>query len=310
MFCKEGFSHGEVTGTRILLKGSYVALVTPFHGDGSINFEKLKDLCEWHVQQGTDGIVAIGTTGESSTMTHDEDDAVAQCVLDTVAGRIPVIVGSGSNATDTAVKSSKRYAEMGADGVLVITPYYNKANDMGMTRHFEMVADSVDIPVVLYNVPGRTGCNLAPHVVERLSKHPQICGIKEASGDIGYVAKIARFASDDFVITSGNDNMIVPVMSLGGVGVISVFANLCPAICKEMTDAWHRGDAAHARALQLKYLELIDTLFVEVNPIPIKEAMNIMGMNIGGYRMPLCEMADANREKLRQAMEVLTCASR
>lgn len=291
-------------------QGSYVALITPFHGDGSVNFDKLKELCEWHIAQGTDGIVALGTTGESSTMTHEEDDDVAQCVLDTVAGRIPVIVGSGSNCTETAVMKSQRYASMGADGLLVITPYYNKANDQGMIRHFETVADSVDIPITLYNVPGRTGCNLAPHVVERLSRHPRINAIKEASGDIGYVAKIARYVSDDFALLSGNDNMIVPLMSLGGTGVISVFANLCPSICKDITASWLRGDVLRAKELQLKYLELIDALFIEVNPIPVKEAMNIMGMEIGGYRLPLCEMADANREKLRKAMEVLTCASR
>ncbi len=254
--------------------------------------------------------MALGTTGESSTMTHEEDDDVAQCVLDTVAGRIPVIVGSGSNCTETAIMKSKRYAEMGADGLLVITPYYNKANETGMARHFEMVADAAGIPVVLYNVPGRTGCALSPAAVETLSRHPLIRGIKEASGDIGYVAKVARHVSDEFALVSGNDNMIVPVMSLGGVGVISVFANLCPAICRRITDAWLEGNAALARELQLQYLQLIDALFIEVNPIPIKEAMNLMGMEVGGYRMPLCEMAPANREKLRQAMEVLTCAPR
>ena len=280
-------------------------MVTPFHEDGSVNLGKVKELCEWHIAQGTDGIVALGTTGESSTMTHEEDDEVAQCVLDTVAGRIPVIVGSGSNCTQTAIESSKRYAAMGADGLLVITPYYNKANDQGMIRHFESVADAVDIPITLYNVPGRTGCSIAPHVVERLSRHPHINGIKEASGDIGYVAKIARYISDDFAVVSGNDNMIVPVMSLGGTGVISVFANLCPDICKDITSSWLRGDVQRAKELQLKYLELIDTLFVEVNPIPVKEAMNMRGMDIGGFRLPLCEMADANREKLRRAMEVL-----
>lgn len=307
---QEVFSHGEVSNGTLRIQGSYVALITPFHADGSINFSKLKELCAWQIDQGTDGIVALGTTGESSTMTHEEDDRVAECVLDAVAGRIPVIIGSGSNCTDTAVMKSRRYAGMGADGLLVITPYYNKANDTGMIRHFETVADSVSIPLTLYNVPGRTGCALAPHVVERLSRHPNIGSIKEASGDIGYVAKIARYISDGFALVSGNDNMIVPVMSLGGAGVISVFANLCPAVCKEMTDAWRAGDTARARALQLHYLNLIDALFIEVNPIPIKEAMNLLGMEIGGYRMPLCEMAEANRARLRQAMEVIPCASR
>lgn len=291
-------------------QGSYVALITPFRADGSVHFEKLRELCDWHIEQGTDGIVALGTTGESSTMTHEEDDAVAQCVLDTVAGRIPVIIGSGSNATDTAVMKSKRYSEMGADGVLVITPYYNKANDQGMLRHFLAVADAIDIPMTLYNVPGRTGCTLKPHVVETLSRHPNIVAIKEASGDIGYVAQVARFVRDDFALLSGNDNMIVPVMSLGGSGVISVFANLCPALCKEITGAWLNGDARRARELQLQYLPLIDALFIEVNPIPIKEAMNMIGMEIGGYRLPLCEMSEGARGHLREAMEVLGCALR
>lgn len=288
-----------------MIKGSYVALITPFHPDGSVNFEKLRELCEWHVQQGTDGIVALGTTGESSTMTHEEDDAVAQCVLDTIAGRMPVIVGSGSNDTNTAIMKSKRYADMGADGLLVITPYYNKANAQGMIRHFSAVADSVDKPIVLYNVPGRTGCNLSLDALKVLAQHENIRGIKEASGNISYVAQVAKLVSEDFCLVSGNDDMIVPVMSLGGSGVISVFANLCPAICHELTDSYLAGDVAHARDLQLKYLELINALFVEVNPIPIKEAMNQAGMNVGGYRLPLCEISESGRETVRRAMEIL-----
>lgn len=287
------------------LRGSYVALVTPFHADGSVNFEKLKELCEWHVKSGTDGIVALGTTGESSTMTHEEDDAVAQCVLDTVAGRIPVIVGSGSNATDTAVMKSRQYARMGADGVLVITPYYNKANDAGMIRHFEAVADAIDVPMILYNVPGRTGCSLSVPAVERLSRHPRIAGIKEASGSISYVAQIARFISEDFSVVSGNDDMIVPVLSLGGTGVISVFANICPRQTHDMVEAYLTGDTGRAREMQLHYLDLINKLFIEVNPIPVKEAMNMLNMDVGGFRLPLCEMEEAHREVLAQALRVL-----
>lgn len=288
-----------------MIQGSYVALITPFHPDGSVHFEKLRELCEWHVQQGTDGVVALGTTGESSTMTHEEDDAVAQCVLDTIAGRIPVIVGSGSNDTNTAIMKSKRYAAMGADGLLVITPYYNKANTQGMIRHFSAVADSVEKPIILYNVPGRTGCNLPLDALEVLSRHENIRGIKEASGNISYVAKVARLVSDTFCMVSGNDDMIVPVMSLGGSGVISVFANLCPAQCHEITASYLAGDVARARDLQLKYLDLINALFVEVNPIPIKEAMNLAGMNVGGYRLPLCEISEGGRAVLRKAMEIL-----
>jgi 4-hydroxy-tetrahydrodipicolinate synthase len=288
-----------------MIQGSYVAIVTPFHEDGSVNFEKLKALCEWHVASGTDGIVALGTTGESSTMTHEEDEAVVKCVLDAVNGRIPVIAGAGSNCTDTALMKSRAYARLGVDGLLLITPYYNKANARGMYRHFAAVADQVDVPIILYNVPGRTGCALTPETVAALAKHRNIVALKEASGDISYVAKVARFISDDFQLLSGNDDMIVPVMSLGGSGVISVFANLCPTQCRDITHACLKGDFKKAAALQLKYLELIHALFIEVNPIPIKEAMNIRGMGVGGYRLPLTEMDPANREKLVKAMQVL-----
>ena len=272
--------------------GSYVALVTPFHADGSVNFEKLRELVEWHVQQGTDGIVALGTTGESSTMSHEEDDAVARAVIETVNGRIPVICGAGSNSTQT-------------DGLLLITPYYNKANDEGMYRHFAAVADAVDTPIILYNVPGRTGCSISPACCARLAAHPNIAGIKEASGNIGYTAQIAKLVSDDFCMFSGNDDMIVPIMSLGGCGVISVWANICPKEVHALTSAFASGDIAKAREIQLKYLELIGALFCEVNPIPVKEAMNQMGMEVGGYRLPLCEISHEGRERVRRALEVL-----
>lgn len=287
------------------LKGSYVALVTPFHADGSVNLEKLRELCEWHIQEGTDGLVPLGTTGEASTLTQQEQDAVAQCVIDTVAGRVPVIVGAGSNATAVSVQKARHYAQMGADGVLAITPYYNKANEEGMVRHFETIADAAGVPVVMYNVPGRTACSLSVQAVERLARHPNIAGIKEASGNLAYVAKIARYASEDFCILSGEDAVIVPVMSLGGTGVISVLANVCPARTHEMVAAFAAGDVAHARALQLKYTDLIEKLFMEVNPIPVKEAMNLLGMDVGGYRLPLCGMEKAHREVLAEALRVI-----
>lgn len=285
--------------------GSYVALVTPFHADGSVNFDKLKELVNWQIAQGTDGIVALGTTGESSTMTHEEDDEVARCVIETVNGRIPVICGAGSNCTKTQLEKSRRYCEMGADGLLLITPYYNKANDEGMYRHFATVADAVDAPIILYNVPGRTGCSISPACCARLAAHPNIAGIKEASGNIGYTARIAHLVGEDFCMFSGNDDMIVPVMSLGGCGVISVLANVCPAQTHELVASFAAGDVAHARALQLRYLDLIDALFCEVNPIPVKEAMNQLGMEVGGYRLPLCEISAAGRERVRRALEVL-----
>lgn len=285
--------------------GSYVALVTPFHEDGSVHFEKLKELTQWHLEQGTDGIVVLGTTGESSTMSHEEDDAVAQCVIETVNGRIPVICGAGSNSTQTQLEKSRKYHAMGADGLLLITPYYNKANDEGMYRHFAAVADAVDTPILLYNVPGRTGCSISPACCERLSRHPNVAGIKEASGNISYTAKIARLVREDFVLFSGNDDMIVPVLSLGGSGVISVWANICPKQCHELVAAWQAGNTKRALELQLEYLELINALFCEVNPIPIKEAMNQLGMGVGGYRLPLCDISPSGRETVRRALEVL-----
>ena len=285
--------------------GSYVALVTPFQADGSVDFGKLRELVNWHLAQGTDGIVALGTTGESSTMSNEEDDEVARCIIETVNGKIPVIVGAGSNCTQTQLEKSRKYHDLGADGLLLIAPYYNKANDEGMYRHFATVADAIDTPVILYNVPGRTGCSISPACCARLAKHPNIAGIKEASGNISYTAKIARLLSDDFCMFSGNDDMIVPVMSLGGCGVISVWANICPKECHDLVAAFAAGDVATARAMQLRYLELINALFCEVNPIPIKEAMNQLGMNVGGYRLPLCEISDAGRETVRRALEVI-----
>jgi len=285
--------------------GSYVALVTPFNADGSVNFEKLRELAAWHVAEGTDGIVALGTTGESSTMSHEEDDEVVRCVLETVNGRIPVICGAGSNSTQTQLEKSRKYHDMGADGLLLISPYYNKANDEGMYRHFAAVADTVDTPIILYNVPGRTGCSISPAVVERLAAHPNVAGIKEASGNMSYAAQIAHLVSDDFCMFSGNDDIILPMMSLGACGVISVWANVCPKQCHDLVAAFHAGDIRTARELQLKYLNLINTLFCEVNPIPVKEAMNQLGMGVGGYRLPLCEISAAGREKVARALEVL-----
>ncbi len=286
--------------------GSYVALVTPFHGDGSVNFPKLRELVEWHIAEGTDGIVALGTTGESSTMTHEEDDEVARCVLETAAGRVPVIVGAGSNSTKTQLEKSRKYSDMGADGLLLITPYYVKANDEGMYSHFATVADAVDTPILLYNVPGRTGCSISVACMARLARHPNIAGVKEASGNISYAADVARLVSDDFCMLSGNDDMIVPILSLGGSGVVSVLANVCPRATHEMVAAFLAGDTARARELQLTYLDLVHALFCEVNPIPVKEAMNQLGMAVGGYRLPLCPISPEGRARVAAALEALS----
>ncbi|TGY65492.1 4-hydroxy-tetrahydrodipicolinate synthase [Dubosiella muris] len=286
-----------------MIKGSIVALVTPFHEDGSVNFEKLKELVEWHVANQTDGILVLGTTGESSTMTHEEDDSVVQCVIETVAKRVPVIVGAGSNNTNTMLKKSIDYEKMGADQLLLISPYYNKTNEEGMIQHFKTVADAVHIPIILYNIPGRTGCSISEHAVAVLSQHPNIKGIKEASGNLSYAMNISKYLHDDFVMYSGNDDIIVPMMSLGSSGVISVLANVLPNETHEMVHAYLDGDAKKALAIQHQYLDLIHALFVEVNPIPVKEAMNQMGMQIGGYRLPLTQMSEAHKELMKQRLE-------
>ena len=288
-----------------MFEGSYVALVTPFYPDGSINFERLKQLCQWHVENGTDGLVVLGTTGESSTTDAAEDAAIVRCCVDAIGGRIPVIAGGGSNCTETSLVKSRKFRDLGADGLLLITPYYNKANQKGMYRHFATVAEAVDLPIILYNVPGRTGCALSVECVEALSKLPNVRGIKEASGNISYTAKVARLTNDEFVLLSGNDDMIVPVLSLGGVGVVSVWANICPRQVHDLVAAYRAGDGKKALELQLKYLELINALFIEVNPIPVKEAMNMLGMEAGPCRLPLCEMEDKNREALQKALRVL-----
>ena len=285
------------------LKGSIVALVTPFHADGSVNFEKLGELVEWHVGNKTDAVLTLGTTGESSTMTHEEDDAVLQCVIRAAAGRVPVIAGTGSNSTQTMLEKSLRAEKLGADGLLLITPYYNKGNAEGICRHFTTVADAVHIPCILYNVPGRTGCAISVENVEKLSKHPNICGIKEASGDMSYAMRIAHCIGPDFALWCGNDDITIPLLSIGGSGVISVWANIQPRECHEMVMDYLEGRRERAAAAAVKYLELMNGLFMEVNPIPVKTALNLMGKDAGPFRLPLCEMTDAHTARLRGLLE-------
>lgn len=285
------------------IQGSIVAIVTPFHQDGSVNFSKLGELVDWQIQNGTDGIVALGTTGESATMTDEEDDAVCEYVLKRVNGRIPVIVGSGSNCTASMLDKSLRYQAMGAQGLLIIAPYYNKTNEEGMYRHFATVVDAVDIPCILYNVPGRTGCAISEGVVKRLAGHPNVMGIKEASGNMSYACKIARYLGPEFAMYSGNDDITVPILSIGGSGVISVLANILPQQTHDMVMAYLSGDTAAATAAQLRYLELINSLFLEVNPIPVKAALNMMGWEVGPCRMPLYEMSQGAAQRLWAALE-------
>ncbi|WP_455136565.1 4-hydroxy-tetrahydrodipicolinate synthase [Thermophilibacter sp.] len=284
------------------LTGSIVALVTPFKADGSIDFEALERLVDFHLENGTDGILVLGTTGESSTMTDDEDYAVARCVVERVAGRVPVIGGAGSNSTAESQRKAAGLVKLGVDGLLLITPYYNKSNEEGIYRHFTAVLDQVDVPCVLYNIPGRTGCSISERNVARLAEHPNAWGIKEASGSIEYASTVARYLSDDFRMFSGNDDIVVPLMSLGAQGVISVWADVAPATVHQMCADFLAGDVAAARKAQLDNLELIHALFCEVNPIPVKAALAEMGLIEERYRQPLWPMADENRARLIAAM--------
>ncbi len=280
------------------IKGSIAALVTPMNEDTTVNYEKLKELLDYHLNNKTDGIVILGTTGESPTLSFAEEEKMVKFTIDYINHRMIVVVGSGSNETHLAMTRSKLFESYGADYLLVITPYYNKTNDKGMIKHFESIADSVNIPIILYNVPGRTGCSISLSALEVLSKHKNICGIKEASGNMGYVTSVASICNDDFVLISGEDALIVPYMSLGGVGVISVWANICPLEVHNLCQSCLNGDFANAREIQLKHLDLINNLFIETNPIPIKEAMNYLGYNVGPTRLPLYEMDESNRDKL------------
>lgn len=285
------------------LTGSIVALVTPFASDGSVDFAALGGLIDFQLENKTDALLLLGTTGESSTMSHEEDEAVIRFAIERIGGRVPVIAGSGSNSTQTQLEKSLAYDALGVDGLLLIAPYYNKANEEGMYQHFKVTADAVKTPCILYNVPGRTGCSIPVSVVERLSKHPNIVAIKEASGDIGYAMDIAKLLSPDFCMYSGNDDIVLPLMSLGGKGVISVWANICPKQAHDMAQAFLDGSIEKARELQLKYLDLIHKLFIEVNPIPVKTALNLMGKNAGHFRLPLYNMTEAHTAALQTSMQ-------
>ena len=284
------------------IRGSLVALITPFNEDGSVNFDKLGELIDFHLANSTDALVILGTTGESSTMSHEEDNAVCEYTVKRVAGRIPVIAGSGSNSTQTMLEKSLSYERLGADGLLLITPYYNKTTQAGLVAHFTAMAEAGGIPVIMYNVPSRTGLNIAPETALELSKHPLINGIKEASGNISQVAKIAQLCGDELNIYSGNDDQVVPLLALGGKGVISVVSNVKPELVHNCCKAFFDGDTAKARQLQLEMLPLADALFCEVNPIPVKYAMNVLGWEAGECRLPLVEPSEAHKEYIEKAL--------
>lgn len=285
------------------ITGSIVALVTPFNADGSVDLGRLRELVDWHIENKTDAILTLGTTGETASTTLEEDIKTLETVVDQAAGRVPVIAGSGSNSSEMQKQKSILYTDIGAEALLCISPYYVKSNEEGMYRHFMMSAEADVAPIILYNVPGRTGCKISPEVVRRLSTHPNVMGIKEASGDMSYAMKVARYLSDDFVMYCGNDDITVPLLSVGACGVISVWANIMPRECHDMVCDWFEGRQDRAVAAQLRYLELINALFMEVNPIPVKEAMNLMGLKAGHYRMPMYPMAPENRAKLIRIMK-------
>ncbi|SJP36993.1 Dihydrodipicolinate synthase [Clostridioides difficile] len=286
----------------MLFKGSAVALVTPFTEDNNVNFEKLGELIEYHIENGTDALVVCGTTGEATTMSESEIFAVIKYTVEKVNKRIPVIAGTGSNNTMLSVHMSQEAEKLGVDGLLIITPYYNKTNEKGLKLHFETIANSVKLPIILYNVPGRTKVNIKPSVVAELAKIDNIVAVKEASGDLAQVAEIAKLVPKDFAIYSGNDDTILPLLSLGGSGVISVLANICPKETHDLVTKFFEGDIEGSKKLQLDMDALIAALFIEVNPVPIKTAMNILGFNVGDLRLPLAEMEETNLNVLKQEL--------
>ena len=289
---------------KTIFTGAATAIVTPFK-NGVVDYDMYGTLIDWQIEQGIDAIVNVGTTGEGPTLTHEEHREVIRYCVEKVAHRVPVIAGTGSNCTEEAIGLTKFAAQVGADAALLVTPYYNKATQAGLVASFTAVADAADLPCVLYNVPGRTGCNIQPATVAKLAEHPMICAVKEASGNISQVAQIAALAGDKIDIYSGNDDQVVPIMALGGKGVISVLSNVAPAATVEMCRRMLAGDVAGARELQLKYLPLIDALFCEVNPIPVKAAMAAMGYGENSLRLPLTCMEPAHEERLLGCMRDL-----
>lgn len=288
-----------------IFEGAGVAIVTPFHEDGSVNYEKFAQLIEDQIAGGTDAIIVCGTTGESSTLSHEEHLDVIKFCIKAVKGRIPVIAGTGSNCTETAIYLSTEAEKYGADALLLVTPYYNKATQNGLFEHYKKIADSVKLPIILYNVPSRTGCNILPQTAARLCNEvSNIVAIKEASGNISQIAKLASITQGRMDIYSGNDDQIVPILALGGKGVISVLSNVAPRQTHDICANFFAGNVEGSRKEQLRALDLCDALFCEVNPIPVKEALNLMGKEVGPTRMPLSRMEKPNVEKLRTAMEV------
>ena len=287
-----------------VFKGAAVAIVTPMLENGEVNYPKLGEIIEFQIANKTDAIVICGTTGEASTLSHEEHLEVIDYCVKKVAKRVPVIAGTGSNCTETAIYLSQEAEKSGADALLVVTPYYNKATQKGLIAHYTQVAESVSLPIIMYNVPGRTGCNILPETAATLVRNVKnIVGIEEVSGNISQVAKLMSICGDEIELYSGNDDQIVPLMSLGGLGVISVLSNVAPKETHDIVEMYLEGDVRGSMELQLKAIPLIDQLFCEVNPIPVKAGMNLMGFEVGPLRMPLTEMEDAHKENLKAAMK-------
>ncbi len=285
----------------VIFTGAGVAIITPFTEDG-INFAELGRILEDQIARGTDAVIITGTTGESATMTDEEHKAAIKFAVEQVKGRIPVIAGTGSNETAYAVQLSKYAEEVGADALLVVTPYYNKCTQKGLLKHFTAIADAVNIPLILYNVPSRTGVNIKLETYVELAKHPRIAAVKEASGDLSAILRIRQACGDDLVVYSGNDDQIVPILSIGGKGVISVLSNVAPEAAHSICQLYFDGKVQESAALQMEYLDLIEALFCEVNPIPVKVAMRLLGYKTGELRLPLCEMEDKDLAQLKDAL--------
>ncbi len=286
---------------KVLFKGCGTAIATPFNGNG-VNLDEFRRLINFQIDNNVDAIIVCGTTGESSTMTHDEKIATIKCAVETSAGRVPIIAGTGSNNTSQAIELSKEVEKLGVDGLLVVTPYYNKTTQSGLIAHYKAIAESVDLPIILYSVPSRTGVNIAPNTCLELSKIQNIVAIKEASGNLSQVAEIANLCGDNLHIYSGNDDQVLPILSVGGLGVISVLSNVKPKYTHDMVTSFLNGDIEKARKLQLDAIPLINALFSEVNPIPVKAALNDIGFNYGIPRLPLIEMSNDKHELLKKEL--------
>ncbi len=284
----------------VLFTGAGVALITPMHPDGRINFEKYRELIDYQIANGTDAIISIGTTGEAPTLEDDEHLEALRVAIEHTNGRVPVIAGTGSNNTEHAVFMSKEAQKMGADGLLLVTPYYNKTSQNGLIAHYTRIANSVDLPIILYNVPSRTGVNIQPKTVAELYRIPNVVALKQASGNLSETAQIAALC--DITLYSGNDDQIVPIMSLGGKGVISVLSNVIPQQTHDICAAWLDGDCKRSLRLQLEWLDLANALFMDVNPIPVKEALNQMGFSVGDCRLPLATMTAENKQKMTDVL--------